>query len=378
MSKLEKNLNEWVSQNFINEAQVKLILDYESAKSGHSWVLSGFLILGAVIIGFGLISVIASNRDNIPDFVRLGADFSALCALAAAVMWSRDKDKPVLHEVFLLLFILLCLASIGLISQIFHTGGSFWQALLFWSVICFMPVMVARRLFIPLLWTGSIVAVLFLSANDSSVMMFLFRRKADGILFALPLSLACLILILRRFAGEFPLTRALRVWMLFTGLAALAAGELRSRRFVGVHSDNSFQDLSVCFLFGCAALVLVVADAGYRRIQKGILVCVLLAYTLLFVLPLRGLGWSAVYAGLVVLTLGLFAAFMASLREMRIFHVLLFFAGLRFLVLFLEAIGGLAASGFGLMFSGLLIMVSAYLWNKHRNTIAARAEEWTR
>ena len=67
MSKLEKALKEWVLLGFIGQDQAKLIREHEFAKPEGSWILSGLLILGASIIGIGVISLVAANWNEIPD-----------------------------------------------------------------------------------------------------------------------------------------------------------------------------------------------------------------------------------------------------------------------------------------------------------------------
>ena len=70
MTRIEKMLDDWVAKDLITQEQAKKISDYESSRPGSSWVLYGFLILGAVIIGIGVISLIAANWKNvflIPD-----------------------------------------------------------------------------------------------------------------------------------------------------------------------------------------------------------------------------------------------------------------------------------------------------------------------
>ena len=61
MAKIEKLLVEWNIKKLISDEQVKLIQNYESSKQESSWILTSLLILGAVIIGIGIVSVIAAN-----------------------------------------------------------------------------------------------------------------------------------------------------------------------------------------------------------------------------------------------------------------------------------------------------------------------------
>jgi uncharacterized membrane protein len=176
MSKLEKGLKEWVSLGFINPDQAKRIRDYESARPESSWILSGLLILGAVIVGIGVISLIAANWNEIPDALKLGADFALLAVLALATLQSWETKKAIQFEVLLLSFLILCLASIGLISQIYHTGGKLYQALMLWSLITFAAALAARQMFVPFMWVGAFLTGIVFTALDSVALQSIFQK----------------------------------------------------------------------------------------------------------------------------------------------------------------------------------------------------------
>ena len=77
MSTITK-LNQWLQAGLITPAQHANILSFEAEQRQHSngWLYS-FMILGAAIIGLGIISLIAANWANIPESVKLGANFRA-------------------------------------------------------------------------------------------------------------------------------------------------------------------------------------------------------------------------------------------------------------------------------------------------------------
>ena len=51
----------------------------------------------------------------------------------------------------------------------------------------------------------------------------------------------------------------------------------------------------------------------------------------------------------------------ASQQERRFFQIILIFIGIKFVDLYFKALGGLATTGFGLIFSGILILGMALL-----------------
>src|SRR5450631_2501007 len=137
MSNLEKSLKRWTAQGLINQNQADNIKQYEDSHAEKSWMLYGCLILGSVIIGIGAISLIAANWSNISDTTKLVADFFTLFVLSVFIVKAWSEEKPLQFEILLLTFMLFTLASIGLIAQIYHTNGEFYQALMLWSLITF-------------------------------------------------------------------------------------------------------------------------------------------------------------------------------------------------------------------------------------------------
>ena len=97
MSKLEKKLKDWIDHGFINSSQAQRIRDHEALKPRNSWILSALLILGALIISVGVISLIAAHWNQIPHLVKLGGDFLLLVGLATAILhtWETQKKNPI-------------------------------------------------------------------------------------------------------------------------------------------------------------------------------------------------------------------------------------------------------------------------------------------
>lgn len=372
MNKMEKALNEWVSLGLINQEQATRIQVHESEKPESSWIMTGFLILGAVILGLGVISLVATNWQNIPDAWKLVADFGLLCLMAFGILRSWEANKSIQFEALLVMFLLLCLASIGLISQIYHTGGHLYQALLFWCFISLPAMLVARNLFLPFLWTGVFLGSLCFMLIIPNGIFSLFHKNYQAVILALPLFCASLTVVSKFLGGEIATTRAFRSWTIISGLLGILASEFQG------FSSGALQKFFLPFLPGYifAAFTaggILISDA-YNRIQKGILLATLFLYVLAFHLPQIGITSMWVYSASTILVMGMMAIFMASLQKRGFFHFLLFLMGLRFLVVYFQAFMGLALTGFGLIISGGLVIALAVLWNKYRSKIAAWAE----
>lgn len=371
-SKLEKSISEWVSLGIITSEQARKIHEHESGKPENSWVLSGFLLLGAVIVAIGIVSLIAANWFDIPAFVKLAGDFGLLAALAFAAVRFWDARKAIAFETLLLLFILHCLASIGLISQIFHSGGHLYQALSLWSAITFAAAMAARSFVVPFLWTGGFLFGIAFSALDSPALKAVFDSNHYAVLLAVTLLCAILTLASRILTGESATTRSLRSWILISGLSTLAGVEM---------SESNHRQLSMSPYFPGQALALAAAfgilmSDEYRKIQKVLLLAALGLFLIVPLLPLFDIESPVAYATLSILILGLMAMFFAGQKRRDLFHLFLFLLGSRFLILYFQALGGLAMTGVGLIFSGAVVIALTAFWNKYRKPLAAWAERW--
>ena len=134
MANIEKQLKEWSEQGLISPEQASKIISHESGKKRTSWIQYGILSLGVFITGLGIISLIAANWNNIDDAVKLAVDFTLLSLIAFFAARAHNSKKLILYDSLLFALQVTALATIGLISQIFHTSGELYQAILFWSV----------------------------------------------------------------------------------------------------------------------------------------------------------------------------------------------------------------------------------------------------
>jgi uncharacterized membrane protein len=374
MSKLEKGLKEWVSEGFINQEQADRINAFESSKPENSWILSGLLILGAIIIGIGVISLIAANWYQIPNSIKIATDFILLSAVAFWTLKTWESKKNVQFEVLLLFFMLLCLASIGLISQIYHTGGKLYQALMFWSLITFPVALAARQLFVPFLWTTGFLIGLVFTALDSIALQSIFLKNYQAVFMTVPLLCAGLSMVSKSLAGDVGSTRAFQAWTILSGLAALDIAELY--KFFGGYFYSGLNSYIPGYIFAALTAFAILQSNEYRKIQKILLLGVLSCFLTLFHLHLLDITASIIFAAFSISALGLMSIFLASIKKRILFQWFLVLLGLRFLALYFQALGGLATTGVGLIISGGIVIGMAVLWNKYRSKLAAWAERW--
>ena len=382
MEKLETKIQTWVSQGLISEQQADKILAHEGSKSGSSWFMVGLLSLGAFTIGLGVISLIAANWREIPDVMKVGVDFLALSMIAYGVLWAFDAKKKAVFEGALLLFVIGCMATIGLIAQIFHSNGTLEQALLFWSLITLPAVLAANAILVPLIWSGVFASATFHLIERSPLFEKMFHDSWLSLLCALVFVFAIMALNLRRFSPEGASTRAFSFSSVICGVVFVAIIDGGSSNFGRL--KLSLESSLVPFVLAQIFLLQVYTVSIYKRSQKFLLTALTLVILLGVVMPetlnsthLGKDGYlysSVISASLSIVSLGLAGVFCASIGRRTMFQVVFFIVGLRFLVLYFQALGGLALTGLGLIVSGLVVVGFGVLWNKYRLPLTNWAE----
>ncbi len=377
-SRLEKRLKNWVSNNLISPQQADSILTYESNQPGSSWILSGLLILGVIVIGTGIISVIAANWHKIPDVLKLTGNFFWLGAVAYGIFYCWKNEKKIATEVLIIFFMLQCMASIGLISQIYHVNGKLYQALLLWSLITCAIAANAKTIFTPMSWLITFICTLSFAAVESPSTEMLFRHNESSLFMAIPLFCATLTVLCKTLSDESPFTRSARVCALVSGLIGIVTAEIFGNNYIRDRIELLSPAFWPAYAFLVITLISIIRNKQYQSIQRILLLCTVGFYAFLFALPKLYLDSDVTYAIISIISLSCMTVFLATIQQRKLFHMLLFIVGIRFIVLYFQAFGGLATTGLGLIISGTFIIGMAILWNKYKVALAVWAEKWGR
>jgi uncharacterized membrane protein len=117
-----------------------------ATRSGVSLLVAVTAVLGALLIGGGIILVLGANWDLFPRVVRTMLAFVPLLlshALGVFVL-TRKSDSMGWREGVALLNSLAIAAAIALVSQIYHAGGDFYQFLLVWMLLTLPAIYLLR------------------------------------------------------------------------------------------------------------------------------------------------------------------------------------------------------------------------------------------
>ncbi len=155
---MQIDLNELVAAGVIPKQVAENIQSFYRQKQSSSpnRLLVAFGVLGALLVGLGIILIIAHNWDELQRWFKTVLAFiplligQALCAFAL----SRKPESIAWREGTSAFLFLAVGANISLLSQIYHLGGSISSFLLTWMLIC-LPIIYAMR--------SSVAALLYLA-----------------------------------------------------------------------------------------------------------------------------------------------------------------------------------------------------------------------
>ena len=146
--KLSREVSEWQERQIITSAQAEQILSlYPGDRRADNYIMIViFSIMGALLIGGGIILILARNWDELPRWTRSLIAFLPLLAsqIAAAVTLYRNISGEAWKEGIGLFYAIAIYACIALITQIYQTPGSFNGYLLLCSLLV-LPVCYVLR-----------------------------------------------------------------------------------------------------------------------------------------------------------------------------------------------------------------------------------------
>ena len=185
---LLKDLSELVSANIISGETAQEITEYYQRKkiTPPNRQLLIFGILGALLVGIGLMFIVANQWDELPQAVQTACAFLLLLipqALCGYVML-KMPEKIVWRESTALILFFAVGSSISLVSQIYHINGEMSSFMLTWTLLTVPLVYLLNSSSVSLAYLFSIM-VYALSARHSA--SFPYEEYFFWILFLLPL-----------------------------------------------------------------------------------------------------------------------------------------------------------------------------------------------
>ena len=137
---LEKELPSWVGEGILTGEGAKALLSrYESEKFVQRSSGMAFSLLGFALVGLGIISILAYNWDELGHFERT---LLAITLLVGSQLFGffakryRSNDTSLLEGSGVLWFLMMG-ASLAIIGQTYHLGGTVFDFLSMWLLLSF-------------------------------------------------------------------------------------------------------------------------------------------------------------------------------------------------------------------------------------------------
>lgn len=139
---LAEQLPAWEREGIITADGARRLRDRYPSEARGTLAQSIISAVGALLIGTGLIAVLAYNWDDFPRAVRLLVALGPLAASQAVSWWVLGKGAaapPWQREAVALVQALAAGAALALVSQIYNLPGA-WTDLVFWWCVVVLPL----------------------------------------------------------------------------------------------------------------------------------------------------------------------------------------------------------------------------------------------
>ena len=143
-----KDLPELVAANVVTEETAQRIRAFYQQKEQHepNRLVIVFGILGALLVGLGIILIIAHNWDTLGKVPKLGIALLPLLigqAVCAFVLY-RKADSTAWREGAATFLFMAIAASISIVSQVYNIEGTLYGFLFLWMIVA-LPVIYTMR-----------------------------------------------------------------------------------------------------------------------------------------------------------------------------------------------------------------------------------------
>ena len=141
-----KELAELIRAQVITEETAQKITAYYNNQGNHSSnsLFIVFGILGALLVGMGIVLIIAHNWDVLPKAVKLSTGLLPLILgqMVSGYLVIKKSVSKVWHEGSATFLVFAVAISISIVSQVYHIEGNFGRFLLVWMALS-LPIVYA-------------------------------------------------------------------------------------------------------------------------------------------------------------------------------------------------------------------------------------------
>ncbi|NOQ77315.1 MAG: DUF2157 domain-containing protein [Methylococcaceae bacterium] len=384
--RLARKLKEWQGQNLIDSVTVNKINEYEKqqAKPLVLWAFGG---LGVFTVLLGIISVIASNWMQTPDWLKLATDLIVCLVIAIAlykvvVDENTQPSKPWLREMLVIFYYGFTLASMALIGQTYQLGGSLASLFLVWTIATLPVVLLGRGKFLAVFWIAGTVTTYILNIQvlDEFIRGF---DHLSPLMEAIMISSYLLLPLFFIFTSRIP-------WLLkkrpilsselskYSWIAILLIGWCS--QFLWYESiDSPFHkvilySITICFIaISVMSYFIPSIYSDEPRDSHLAMRVILIAVFMLCVTALWHHTRLELVGALTNILYMLVLAWAAlKIKSIRLFNVVTALICLRVLFVYFEVFGSMFETGIGLVIGGTLTLLIVWWWFKKSDSFAQR------
>ncbi|MBL1319897.1 MAG: DUF2157 domain-containing protein [Methylophaga sp.] len=383
---LSKKLGEWQEAKLIDSATADKISDFEALKSKPIalWAFGG---LGAFAIILGLVSVVASNWMQTPDWVKLAADLVLCLAIALTLYRVISKEDTSarsqwLREILVIFYYGFTLASMALIGQTYQLGGSIAKLLLVWTLLTIPIVLLGRGKFLAVLWIVGISTTYAFNINAFEDILRTFvshRYLLDVLLGVLYVLSPFFFILLSRIpwlvkhrpvmAGE--LSR-------YSWLAIIIGGWfchfLWYESINGSANDIKSLQIFLAVTFFATAAMTAFIPKLYATRTKDTHLAMRVVLIATFIIGATALWHDRSYPviGAIINIAYMIVLAWAALKihSIKLFNVMTALICIRLLFIYFEVFGSMLETGIGLVVGGVITLLVVWGWFKKADSLA--------
>lgn len=357
-------LAEWQQAGLIDADIAQRIAAHEAAR-GRPTLTYAIIALGCFAIAIGIIAIVAANWHEIPMPLRLSLQVLLNLSLGGVVWhWHRqgDVDRAVWVEGAVLLLSLSSLSLIAHIAQSFQLQGSMLGLVGTWLLLVTpFTLLLARGALNRWVWLIGVAGWVMLCLDRYAVWL----QAHQVFVSALILPFAALYAA-RAIASPLHESWSRHLGRAMTGLTIAATTFLVLILRPILHGEMNASeriDMMIGAGVGLVALavahLLVPADRRGARLAFGILLALSPPIAIIpFVLPTLG---SVIVGGVLFCCYWVALARLALLAERSgWFRLAVGLIAAQMFAVYLEATGGLLATGFGLIVAGMVLLALAF------------------
>ncbi len=356
---LEKKINSWLYAEVIDKDTADRIRQFEgnTNRIGVIFVLGA---LGGLAFGIGIISIVASNWEFIPAWIKLTTDILILIALSFGINWADTFAKQWQKETLIIVYYIVFLASISLVGQVYQLGTPTYQGMILWTLGSAPLVLMGASRSLAIFWLVGILATyaciveVFIGGLEH-----IYKKEAIALFIFFPPFALLMISSLSFFKIAKPnfvsvFKPAAIIWILAMGFVS---------QFIWY---QKISDHEVLFWSPVVISMFTLVFVWFYKLewivensmQALILRAFLVLNSLLICLPwiFQRPAFDLIGVGSHFILCGFLGWIALKIHHKKLFNWMAGLAGFRIVTVYFEVFGSLLETGFGLIATGVIIL----------------------